>query len=251
MSSRFLSLVTRRWRSILDAALALSMIALGLTLTWQLAAIRSAQPLSASRSLGGRPSKPVPTPSPLPATPVSLAGALVSGRATAPLVVIENADVQCPYCGVFARNIQPDFQKQFVTSGQVMLAYRHFPLEQIHPFAKQGAAAIECAARHGQGWQMLDRLSVDQKNLDLKSILAVARGLSLAETAFSSCMTAADVGTKIARDVAGGRELGVTGTPTFFLGVRQPDGTVKLVERVVGAVALSQWATLFNKWSTK
>ncbi len=65
----------------------------------------------------------------------------IIGSPTAPIVLVEYSDFQCPYCQM----IHPSLQKIVSESnGQVAWAYRYFPLYQIHPQAEPSANAAEC-----------------------------------------------------------------------------------------------------------
>jgi len=81
---------------------------------------------------------------------------------------------------------------------------------------------------------MYSRLFQQQDSLDPDHLLASAKALGLDESAFADCLDGKTVDI-IRADVAEGRRLGVRSTPTFFVGVIQSDGSVKLVKRLVGA----------------
>jgi protein-disulfide isomerase len=67
----------------------------------------------------------------------------IIGSPTAPIVLVEYSDFQCPYCQM----IHPDLQKIVSESnGQIAWVYRNFPLYQIHPQATPAANAAECIA---------------------------------------------------------------------------------------------------------
>lgn len=65
----------------------------------------------------------------------------IVGSATAPIVLVEYSDFQCPYC-----KMVHDTLKQLVnnSNGQIAWVYRNFPLYQIHPQAEPAANAAEC-----------------------------------------------------------------------------------------------------------
>ncbi len=67
----------------------------------------------------------------------------IIGSPTAPIVLVEYSDFQCPYC----KMIHPSL-KQIVSesNGGVAWVYRDFPLYQIHPEAENSANAAECIA---------------------------------------------------------------------------------------------------------
>jgi protein-disulfide isomerase len=65
----------------------------------------------------------------------------IIGSPTAPIVLIEYSDFQCPFCQMIHVTL-----KQIVSesNGEVAWVYRHFPLYQIHPQAEPAANASEC-----------------------------------------------------------------------------------------------------------
>jgi protein-disulfide isomerase len=186
-------------------------------------------------------SRTPPPPAPPPAEPVSLAGAILLGPITAPLVALGFTDLQCPFCGTFARDIMPELQREYIDPGRLQFALRHLPLEPKHPLARQAAYAIECAGRQGQQWAMHDRLFAKPQSLDAAALPDHARALKLDVASFSTCLGSGEVQARIDEDVALAKEYGVRGTPTFLVGVRQPDGRVKLLQRIPGAVPIEQW----------
>jgi protein-disulfide isomerase len=159
--------------------------------------------------------------------------------------LIEYSDFQCPFCARFARDIMPKLDEKYIKSGKVQLAFRHLPLP-MHPFAQKAAEAVECAARQGAFWGMHNRVFQQPEQLEEASLRQNARALMLNEEQFSTCL-AGQAGEKVRRDAAGARKLLVTGTPTFFVGTRQADGRVKVVQRVSGAPALEQFEAVLER----
>jgi len=180
----------------------------------------------------------------LPPEPVSLEGAAIRGSRAAKVAIIEHSDFQCPYCGRFAREILPELEKGYVATGKVLLAFREFPLT-IHPFAEKAAEAAECAGRQGKFWEMHDRLFVKQQ-LDPPSLEAHAKALHLSPGVFDTCL-AGEAADKVRQDTEAGKALLVTGTPTFFVGTIQPDGRVKVLQRVSGALPLAQFGAALDR----
>src|SRR5579859_5116035 len=54
------------------------------------------------------------------------------GAVGAPVGLVVFSDFECPFCGVFARNTLPQIQKKYVTSGKLIVTFRHFPNEAVH-----------------------------------------------------------------------------------------------------------------------
>ena len=177
---------------------------------------------------------------PLPQEPVSLEGAALRGSTTARVALIEYLDVQCPYCAAFVRETLPALEEQYIRPGKILFAIRHFPLRSIHPFAAKSAEAAECAGDHGKFWEMHDAMFANPKLLDEPNLRAQAARLGLDGAAFSTCLAGAR-SKDVEADEVSGRRLGVTGTPTFFLGVVNADRRVKVVERFSGARSIEQF----------
>jgi protein-disulfide isomerase len=78
----------------------------------------------------------------VPATPIDLAHAHRQGDDRAPVVLLEFAEFLCPYCQRFAQTTRPAIVESYVDTGKVLLAYRHLPLEGLHPFAAIASAAL-------------------------------------------------------------------------------------------------------------
>jgi predicted DsbA family dithiol-disulfide isomerase len=81
---------------------------------------------------------------------------------------------------------------------------------------------------------MHDRLFSDPKRADLGTLITHGEAVRLDLQTFEDCMRGGTRG-RIDADVAEATALGVTGTPTFFLGIVEPDGRVRVVERIAGA----------------
>jgi len=155
-------------------------------------------------------------------------------RAGATLALVEFSDFQCPYCGAYTRDTYPHIQRDYVRRGLVNYVFRHFPLDTIHPFAVKAAEAAECAGEQGKFWEMHDRLFAYQDRLNDAAVQQYAADTGLDVRRFVSCLKGR-VTQRIKEDKAEGLRLGVVSTPTFFLGVVDSDGTIKIRRKVTGA----------------
>ena len=72
----------------------------------------------------------------------------IVGNPSAKIMVVEYADLECPYCKDFHITMHQimDFYGE---GGEVAWVYRPFPLAQIHSKAPKEAEAAECAAAQG------------------------------------------------------------------------------------------------------
>ena len=184
---------------------------------------------------GARAATAVPREIPVPAEPQSLDGAEVMGSPSAAVVVIEYTDIKCPYCGKFARETLPAFERDYVATGKVRLAFRNLPLESIHPEALGAAVAAVCAGRQGRFWALHDALFNDQAHLDEPGLRAHAKDVGLDPVTFDTCRADPSIEQAVRRDEAAAKTLGINGTPTFLIGRAESDGRVKVTAVVTGA----------------
>lgn len=146
----------------------------------------------------------------------------VLGLTNAKITIIEYSDFQCPFCRTFWSQTFPQLKKEYIDTGKILFAYRHYPLD-FHPQAMISAKASECASETGKFWQMHDKLFAEQEKqgsgtiqfttADIKK-WASQIGLS---SGFNSCLDSDKYSEKIKSDTATGTQAGVSGTPTFFI----------------------------------
>jgi protein-disulfide isomerase len=80
----------------------------------------------------------------------------VLGSPRAPVTLVEFADLQCPYCGEFARVALPTLVRDYVRTGKVRIVFQG--LEFLGADSDAALRSVLAAARQGRGWQMLDGL---------------------------------------------------------------------------------------------
>lgn len=136
------------------------------------------------------------------------------GSATAPVVIVEFSDFQCPYCRIVEPTLNGLLAKY---AGRVSLAFRDFPLREIHPQAQQAAEAARCAGEQGKFWEYHDLLYADEAKLDAGSLTGYARRLGLDESQFNTCLASGKFKRAVEEDEQAGSKAGVNGTPAFFI----------------------------------
>jgi protein-disulfide isomerase len=168
------------------------------------------------------------------------------GEKTARVTIVEFSDFQCPYCGAYARDTFEKIVDRYVKTGKVRYAIRNFPIEQIHPLAEKAAEAAMCAKEQGKYWEahtlFFDNQHALEEVIKLQDADAVTVGINT--TTFTQCVNSKKYTDLIKRDRTEGVELGVKGTPTFFLGyVDERDPTqIRAVKSLVGAPPLQEFA---------
>jgi protein-disulfide isomerase len=175
-------------------------------------------------------------PPPLQGADISIQGDPVMGNKDAKVTLVEFTDYQCPFCGRAFRQTYPPVVAEYVKTGKVRYVIHNYPLTQLHPNAFRAAEAARCAQDQGKFWEMHNRLFGDQKALDEKGLEASAKALGLDTQRFDQCLTSDKYKTEIQSEVEAGAKLGVTGTPTFFLGPTGSDpNMVKATKKIGGA----------------
>ncbi|MEX2272213.1 MAG: DsbA family protein [Vicinamibacterales bacterium] len=232
---------TLDWRRALDVMASVSLIALSIVL---ISVTLIGRPEGEGEA--SPPTRPVRNSPPLPKEPVSLQGAALQGRPDAPIAIIEFADFECPYCAKFARETWPVLRERYVASGQVLMAFRQLPLENIHRFAMTAAESAICAGRQGRFWDMHEVLFQNPKRLDAASVRDYGKSLGLDSAAFVSCLEGEAV-EQVRADQDAARSLGISGTPTFLLGRTQPNGMVLVTERLGGAAPVAMFAEALDR----
>jgi protein-disulfide isomerase len=162
-------------------------------------------------------------------------GGQLKGDNKAKLTLVEFTDYQCPFCSRYARDTYPEIMKEYVNTGKVKYVVREFPLESIHPQAFKASEAALCAGEQRKYFDMHDKLFSDQKALAPADLPKHAETLGLDVGKFQECLTSGKHAKAIRKDMADGQKAGVTGTPSFFIGVEQPNGSFKVLNVLKGA----------------
>jgi len=144
---------------------------------------------------------------------VDVGSAPIRGNADATVTIVEWSDFQCPFCKRVAPTLS---QIQAEYGDKVRFAFKHLPLS-IHSQAAFAHAAAEAANRQGEFWAMHDILFINQKDLSVEAITGYAKEIGLNMQQFQKDLASPDINVRINEDTAQARDLGVNGTPAFFV----------------------------------
>ena len=161
----------------------------------------------------------------------------VIGPPHASITVVEYGDFECPNCKQAAPAVKL-LIRHF--ESRVRIAYRHFPLEEVHPHALHAAEAAECAAGQGKFWPMHDVLFENQQHLKLPQLHEYAERLELDMARYATEMREAFYLQRIREHIESGKASGVRATPTFFVNGTIVDvsfGISRLFDAVQAALA--------------
>jgi protein-disulfide isomerase len=146
---------------------------------------------------------------------VAEAGNPAIGPEDAPVKIIEFSDYQCPYCKRWYDAVKTRLLSDY--AGKIRFVYRDMPLSSIHPEAQSAAEAANCAAEQVDYWQYHDALFSGKYGLSADAYVQYASELGLDVNAFSTCVAERRYQSEVSDDTSVGINLGVTGTPTFFV----------------------------------
>ncbi len=145
----------------------------------------------------------------------------VSGRPDAPYELVMYGDFECPYCAA-AQSILARVRSRL--GEDLRFAFRHLPLESLHPHARHAAEAAEAAAAQGAFWEMHDALYAARGRLEDAELVAHARGLGLDAERVRRELASGEHAARVEHDASGAAALGLTATPVFFVnGVQHID----------------------------
>jgi len=147
-------------------------------------------------------------------------GGPMRGAAMAKVTIVEFSDFQCPFCS----RVNPTLErlgKEYPT--QVRIFFRHFPLP-FHPNAALAAEAAVAAQAQGKFWEMHDKLFANQRDLSRKGLETYAQQIGLDLPKFRAALDSQAGKAAVDADLALGRDLGVAGTPNFFVNGRNVAG---------------------------
>jgi protein-disulfide isomerase len=142
------------------------------------------------------------------------------GSADAPVVVVEYADFQCPYCQQFAAGTGRQIKQNFVDKGQVRFVFRH--LAFIGAESLWAAEAAECANEQDRFWDYHDKLFAEQAGenegaFSQDNLKRFAAELGLDTQQFNQCLDSGKYRTKVQQEIAEAQRLGVQSTPSLFV----------------------------------
>ncbi len=158
------------------------------------------------------------------------------GPADAPVTVVSFSDFECPHCldlYQIVKRIHPHYP-------QVRFVFKDFPITQIHPWAMTAALAGRCAYMQNPAafWTVHDAIFDNQAQISADNawgeMLDFARKAGLDLSAFRACMSSSAAKAAVDANLADGKAVGVTSTPTIFVDGRMIVGAnAELLDRFI------------------
>lgn len=149
------------------------------------------------------------------------------GSDNAPVTIVEFVDFKCPNCLLVEPILKQVLQKY---GSKVRLVVRNFPIESLHPGANQLAEMARCAYEQKQYWAMHDWLFANQADmtgtLKIAEVQAIASVIGLDVNKLMTCLSGTVAKTSVNRDYVDGYNLGINGTPAFFINGTKIEGVI-------------------------
>lgn len=150
----------------------------------------------------------------------------VKGSKEAKVTIVEFSDYQCPFCGTFFQETLSQIDKDYIKTGKVKLVFKDFPLD-FHEQAQKAAEAARCVREQISDlgyYRMHDKLFSNQDKLSVENYKKWARELDVDGKKFDSCLDTGKFESAVKDDLAYGQQLGVSGTPAFFVNGKLIEG---------------------------
>jgi protein-disulfide isomerase len=152
------------------------------------------------------------------------------------LTIVTFGDFQCDACGTLATSLDV-MVKTFPT---VTVVWKDMPNESAHELATPAAIAAHCADQQGRFWEYHDALFAQSDVLSEGLFAQIAQQLNLNTERFQTCYDQRDTLPIIKKDYREGLALGITATPTTYVGD----------EIIVGAASVEELTTLITRLMT-
>jgi protein-disulfide isomerase len=165
------------------------------------------------------------------------------GPREAPVTIVEFSDFQCPFC----KNVVVTLKQVLAQYPErVRWVFRDYPIAGLHPDAQRGHEAARCAGDQGKFWPYHDILFEQGPDVSPAALRQYAAQTGLDVAAFAGCVESGKHRAGVNADIEAGGQLGITGTPTFFInGVplvgNQPLAEFqRVIERELGRTAATR-----------
>lgn len=188
---------------------------------------------------------------------VAKAEGVAVGPENAPAKLLVFSDFQCPYCGTFALQIEPQLVQEFVNNGTLQIVYYDFPLGGSHRFSFLASRAARCAGDQNKFWEYHNTLFARQQDWSfapdapVREMVKMGEEIGLDKGAFEQCVKSDKYQDVVSANRALGERLMVNATPTLFLNGRKVPGEAgldmkalrELVTNAAGSAAPAAAAT--------
>ncbi len=148
---------------------------------------------------------------------------VVMGNKDAKVTLIEYGDYQCPFCGRFFTQVEPNLIEDYVNTGKVKFVYRD--LAFLGPESIASAEAAECSKDQNKFWQFHDALYTEEikdgeehnGNLNRDLFIKLAKQVGMNTNDFVKCYDGKKYSEAVENSVQTSQKTGINSTPTSFI----------------------------------
>jgi protein-disulfide isomerase len=153
------------------------------------------------------------------------------GNPKAPVTIVEYASLGCPLCATYHKQVLPKLKQAYIDTGKVYFIYREFPIGETPSAAAHAARCVpeKDYFRVNEKF-MANRGKWNGRDPDPDLLYKMVQETGISRAAFDSCMANQRIKEGLTEVKQRGRELGVKGTPTFFVNGQQVRGIMSYEE---------------------
>jgi protein-disulfide isomerase len=150
------------------------------------------------------------------------------GRTDAPVTLVQYASMTCPHCRKFHADVYPELKRAFIDTGKVRYILREFPIGK-----SSGTATIALRCAPAEKYLPLYGKFMEQQGnwvsqeVRTDQIIKVASQVGINGADFDACLKNQDMLKALTQIKDRGRQLGVIGTPNFFVNTKTTARLVK------------------------
>jgi len=169
---------------------------------------------------------------------ISLANQPTIGPATAPVTIVEFADLECPTCAEMHKFIENKLVPKY--GNKIRVVFKEIPLVAIHDWALEAAIANQCGYQLDPGAYVRYRSIIFESQGMIHAdnvrqlLLDFGQRAGLDKLKLSKCMDSRASLPRVEKDMNEAQKLGVMSTPTLFInGVREIGLYPKRIEAMI------------------
>ncbi len=155
---------------------------------------------------------------------ISLKNQASVGPATAPVTIVEYADLECPECAHMQKFLEQEVIPKY--GKQVRIVFKEYPLVAIHDWALTAAIANECAyvQKPSAFFRYRSMIFGNQSMINGANVrtllLDFGQRSGLNRLSLATCLDSKKTLPRVEADMREGQRLGIASTPTLFINGR-------------------------------
>lgn len=143
------------------------------------------------------------------------------GATNPKVTIVEFGDFACPLC----LNSFPKLREIGLKyKDDVKIIFRDYPV--VTSYSAELAMAARCAGEQGFFWPMYDKLFLNQGVSQTDVLMELAKQIGADTVRFSFCLEQKKYENDINKDLTDGAELGLSGTPTWYINGNKIEGDI-------------------------